>query len=326
MKNLFRQFFIPTPLNGNLPYALHPAAFAVYMIFAVTFFVGPAYVNRLHLANLSSPYRSYSIVELVNSSRSALGLPPLKGSTTLDEVAQAKARDIFEKQYFSHISPDAKTPWDFLKSHNYIYSAAGENLAIDFISPEDAHQGLMASPTHRANILNKLYTEIGVAVYEGTFENRQSIVVVQYFGTPRSTAPKIPASTPAPAAPKPAAKTVASVKGSATTTPTTTVAAGEIKEESAPKFMSEDISGFIPEVLAEIRKEAFPYVPVASLFVISAILLALSFILTRREIISAEVALRAVIFVIIFGYLAVVGGKAKYLPTVTPAAFSSIVR
>jgi hypothetical protein len=327
MKNLFRQFFIPTLENGTLPYALHPAAFSVYMIFAATLFVGPAYMNRLHLANLSSPYRSYSIVELVNASRSSLGLPMLKESTTLEQVALAKARDIFEKQYFSHISPDSKTPWDFLKSYNYVYSAAGENLAIDFISPEDAHRGLMASPTHRANILNKLYTEIGVAVYEGTFEDRQSIVVVQYFGAPRSVRPVAIAEPKkgccmnSKTEPKNAVVPVAALNNP-TSTPSTTPA----DQQATPQLMVEEIAGLFPAMVSELRKESFPYVPVASLFVTSAILLSLSFILTRREIISSEVALRAFIFVLIFGYLALTGGKVKYLPTVSPAAFSSVVR
>ena len=56
------------------------------------------------------------------------------------------------------------TPWSWIEKENYDYNYAGENLAMDFQSAEKMEEAWMASPTHRANILNGKYREIGMAV------------------------------------------------------------------------------------------------------------------------------------------------------------------
>jgi hypothetical protein len=61
---------------------------------------------------------------------------------------------------------------------------AGENLAIHFTDSGDVVQAWMDSPTHRANIMNGNYTEIGVGTAEGTYEGFDTVYVVQLFGTP----------------------------------------------------------------------------------------------------------------------------------------------
>jgi hypothetical protein len=61
---------------------------------------------------------------------------------------------------------------------------AGENLAIHFTDSSDVVGAWMDSPTHRANIMNGNYTEIGVGTAEGTYEGFKTMYVVQLFGTP----------------------------------------------------------------------------------------------------------------------------------------------
>lgn len=124
------------------------------------------------------------IVELTNQIRRVHNLPALKVSYDLNRTAANKAQDMLNKQYFAHTSPQGVTPWDWLEKQNYLYSVAGENLAADFNSPEAAVEGWFASPSHRANLLDPDYQEIGVAIVNGKFQNRESTIFVQYFGTP----------------------------------------------------------------------------------------------------------------------------------------------
>ena len=127
---------------------------------------------------------SGEIIALTNSSRVEAGLPELSVSDKLSVAAEKKARDMFANQYFDHNSPQGLTPWDFIKSAGYEYRYAGENLAIDFISANSVHRALMESSSHRANILNENYSQIGVAVVEDIFEGSKSIIVVEEFGMP----------------------------------------------------------------------------------------------------------------------------------------------
>jgi hypothetical protein len=69
----------------------------------------------------------------------------------------------------------------------YKYSAAGENLAINFVESKDINDAWMRSPGHRANILNNKFTEVGIAAAQGIYRGRQTIFVVQFFGKPAKT-------------------------------------------------------------------------------------------------------------------------------------------
>lgn len=124
------------------------------------------------------------MVNLTNQAREEKGLVALVVSQELTIAAEAKAGDMFQFQYFEHNSPSGITPWDWIKSAGYDYRYAGENLAIDFITASGAHQALMASDSHRENILNQNYTEIGVAARKGIFEESESSIIVMEFGAP----------------------------------------------------------------------------------------------------------------------------------------------
>jgi uncharacterized protein YkwD len=103
---------------------------------------------------------------LVNAERIKRGLFPLSSDSKLQEVARAHARDMFEQGYFSHDSPDGKTPKDRLDAAGIKYTIAGENLAL---APHVAmaHQGLMDSEGHRENILYPSFRKVGIGVISG---------------------------------------------------------------------------------------------------------------------------------------------------------------
>ncbi len=123
------------------------------------------------------------IIEGTNKERAAQGLVTLTYNTLLAEAAAGKARDMFTDQYWAHTSPSGKEPWDFIKSVNYNYKVAGENLARDFDSTPPMMAAWMNSPTHKANIMNPRYRDIGLAVVDGNLNGVETTLVVQMFGT-----------------------------------------------------------------------------------------------------------------------------------------------
>ncbi len=94
---------------------------------------------------------------------------------------------MFAKQYFEHISPTGVGPGDVIQKAGYNYIIVGENLALGgFKNDKDLVDAWMASPGHRANILNKNYTEIGVASEEGMYNGQKVSISAQIFGKPLS--------------------------------------------------------------------------------------------------------------------------------------------
>lgn len=120
-----------------------------------------------------------------NEQRANNGASPLTRNTLLDAAATNKLHDMFEKQYFDHVSPDGKGPADVVEGVQYEYIRVGENLALgNFGSDEALVQAWMDSPGHRANIVSPGFTEIGIAVGQGMFEGKRTWLAVQTFGTP----------------------------------------------------------------------------------------------------------------------------------------------
>jgi uncharacterized protein YkwD len=173
------------------------------------------------------------LVDLVNDDRSDNAAGALVVNPVLVAAAQAKANDMAAKGYFAHVSPDGTNSWYWFREAGYTFTYAGENLAVDFSDSIDVERAWMNSPTHRANLLNGNFTEIGIATAEGTYKGRSTTFVVQMFGTPAPknipaavvetiTSPKEP-TAPALATTKPVTPTVAAATSSA---PTAAVTAG----------------------------------------------------------------------------------------------------
>ncbi len=128
-----------------------------------------------------------AILLLVNAERAKAALKPLVFNKRLADMAEAKANDMITKQYFAHVAPDGTDVVKLAERYEYHYLNIGENLAMgDFISSSDVMDGWMNSPGHRANILNKNYTEIGISAIEGNYEGRMVWYAVQEFGKPEA--------------------------------------------------------------------------------------------------------------------------------------------
>lgn len=102
---------------------------------------------------------------LVNAERAKNGEKPLTMDENLQKVARGHCSDMLIKGYFGHVSPDGKDPFARMKDANIAFIIAGENLALA-PSVELAHDGLMNSPGHRANILTAEFGKVGIGVLD----------------------------------------------------------------------------------------------------------------------------------------------------------------
>ncbi|TSA46334.1 CAP domain-containing protein [bacterium] len=132
---------------------------------------------------LASDITVQKVIDLTNADRTEKGLSILKENDKLKKAAENKADDMVLNDYFSHNSPEGLTPWHWMEQEKYDYNYAGENLAMDFTTAEKMNEAWLASPTHRANILNEKYKNIGIAVKEGMINGHSTIDVVQMFGS-----------------------------------------------------------------------------------------------------------------------------------------------
>lgn len=143
---------------------------------------------------LSGPKREESaqnlikekIIKLTNQERNEYAKEPLSENNRLDQAAERKLDDMFENQYFEHVSPvNQEDISSYVLREEYQYSYVGENLALgDFQNEEEMLAAWMASFGHRENILSSNYTQIGVAVKKGDFQSRNTWLAVQVFADP----------------------------------------------------------------------------------------------------------------------------------------------
>lgn len=117
----------------------------------------------------STIYSEYveKVIELTNIERTKYNLQPLKLSDSLCKSAQEHADDMYTNNYFSHVSQDGRTMSDRIEKYTSSYGYKGENIALGYSTPEEVVKGWMSSEGHRANILNKNYTDIGVGYNNG---------------------------------------------------------------------------------------------------------------------------------------------------------------
>ena len=123
-----------------------------------------------------------ALENFIGQTRQSLGLKPLVENEKLNQAAQLKAENMIQDQYFDHNSPSGITPWFWFLKVGYKYKYAGENLAIGFYDSQEVYQAWLDSPSHKANIVNPNYTEVGTAVLNG-FGPNNTTIVVQEFGS-----------------------------------------------------------------------------------------------------------------------------------------------
>lgn len=110
---------------------------------------------------------------LLNNERAARGLVSLSSQPTLEAAATSYSQAMVRQGFFGHVSPEGQTISERLASYTGSASSwrTGENLAWGegaLATPSSIVRGWMQSPSHRDNILNGAFREIGIGIAGGT--------------------------------------------------------------------------------------------------------------------------------------------------------------
>lgn len=184
-KNL-RHYFLPHPETHKKAHLLHWHYLVIYILLFVLLKLSFNLVDfyKPGILGVNSNITVSEIVDGTNQQRAKLGLPPLTLNANLSKAAELKAANMYAENYWAHFSPSGKDPWGFILGSGYKFSYAGENLARNFYQSDEVVRAWMNSPTHRDNIINSKYTDIGIAVVDGVLLGQKTTLVVQEFGRP----------------------------------------------------------------------------------------------------------------------------------------------
>ena len=179
----FLTIFIPCKENDYRPKFLESNFLIYYLLFLLILKIF-VFTTLIHLPNtiFFADISESSLIRLTNQERELIGVSSLEENELLNQAAYLKAQDMMNQGYFSHQSPAGITPWYWFEQAGYNYSKAGENLGIGFLDSKEIYSAWDNSPSHKANLLNAKYEDIGIAVLNGNFNGCQTTVVVQLFG------------------------------------------------------------------------------------------------------------------------------------------------
>jgi uncharacterized protein YkwD len=107
------------------------------------------------------------VEEAIASLRAARGLPRLTRDAALDALAEKHSQAMARSRTFAHVLPADGTMTDRLRQSGYAYRSAGENigLAPDAVA---AHEAVVSSPAHLANLLDPRHQRLGLGAMRGT--------------------------------------------------------------------------------------------------------------------------------------------------------------
>jgi uncharacterized protein YkwD len=185
-----KHVLVPHKGNHFRPHLVRLHGITVVLVLAVFMQLAYGFVSsgRMEVLGRVSSISASDLLGDTNKARAQSSLPALKVNTVLSSAAFSKAKDMFTNNYWAHVSPSGVTPWKWLGDAGYNYDVAGENLAKNYPTAQATIDAWMASPTHRANMLNSTYRDIGFAVVDGTLDGRPTTLVVAYYGTPAAAA------------------------------------------------------------------------------------------------------------------------------------------
>jgi hypothetical protein len=156
--------------------------------------------NPRGVLGASTSISAASLLEDTNSERTGMHESNLKLNSELSAAATAKAHDMVTRGYWAHVAPDGTTPWSFINGAGYIYDQAGENLAYGLSSSSAVMSAWMHSPSHRENVLNVHYSEVGfgfVSAPNYLGQGPKTIVVAMY-ASPANSPSTVPVSQSQP--------------------------------------------------------------------------------------------------------------------------------
>ena len=182
---------VPSKANKHRPHLIRRsglvsiAALLVVLQFAYNYNAAGKFKILGYATNVSAQEVSSEI----NEARRADGENALSTDDQLNKAASLKADDMFKNGYWSHNSPQGAQPWVWFQKAGYSYQNAGENLAKDFRTSKGLTNAWLESETHRQNMLNPEFKNMGIAVVNGKLQGEETTLVVALFGTRQTEAP-----------------------------------------------------------------------------------------------------------------------------------------
>jgi len=177
-------FFRKRVKKGNRGFLTIRSVLLIFFIVVfLEFFALANFLGKVSFDHFLATIAPDELVEMTNVRRESEKLNTLNESSLLASAAQMKADDMAKRGYFAHTCPDGLTPWHWFDEVGYNYQYAGENLAVNFREARQVDEAWMNSPSHRENIVNEKFEEIGIATAKGEYKGREVIFVVQLFGT-----------------------------------------------------------------------------------------------------------------------------------------------
>lgn len=158
------------------------------LIVGIGLFLGsPRAESHRGVLSYATEMSTANLLDATNKERLANGKTALTTNTTLAQAAQTKAADMAQRNYWSHNTPEGKAPWYFIDTAGYSYKKAGENLAYGFATSKDTVTGWMNSQSHRANLLDGTFTEVGFGFVDASDYNNsgKETIVVAMYGEPK---------------------------------------------------------------------------------------------------------------------------------------------
>lgn len=198
MWHKIKHYLVQTEENKHNPHLLRSEILAMFLVLVVglqvVFFSGILTRTISSLANMMASVLPGVLDLETNEYRHNRNIAELRMSPILAEAAKLKAEDMARRGYFSHTGPDGEKPWVWLQKVGYVYTYAGENLAVNFVDSSDVTKAWINSPKHKANLENSNFKEIGIGTAEGVYEGKMTTYVVQFFATP-AEAESVPATS-----------------------------------------------------------------------------------------------------------------------------------
>lgn len=181
-----KKILLPNKANDYRPHLIRARGIIAVLVVALLAQLTYGWVTTGKMAVLgrSSSIQTSELADYTNKARSDAGLPELRINDELSKAASLKVMDMFEAQYWAHVSPSGVQPWKWFADAGYSYSVAGENLAKDYPTAQATVNAWLDSPTHRANLLNKDYVDVGYAVMDGDLDGENTTLIVAMYGAP----------------------------------------------------------------------------------------------------------------------------------------------
>lgn len=193
-----------TPRSSRFAALLGAGVLAASLLIALV----PATALAWDAGTFSSASES-QLFALTNQARAAAGLAPLRNDSGLVSIARYRSKDMGDREYFSHnIPPTGMLVFSVMDARGYCYQTAGENIGWNTYPDDSAtdviQQMFMNSSTHRANILGKAWTNMGIGAYQAADGKKLWTVLFSLpcaaapVATPKPTPKPTPRPTPRP--------------------------------------------------------------------------------------------------------------------------------